>query len=167
MYLILVAPMLAFGAQLAEDRETAEVENVRAIDEALAKVAAVAAGFEQTLTKTVRTEVASAVKTVRASTVDPKRDRWRWPLMVAALAGGLLLLALGSFSGAVAQRTLDTARRSLPGGAGSHISWLASAQATIATWPVLPFVVTTAVLLVLTIALGMRKSGPGYRKIFP
>ncbi len=138
MYLILATPILEFEAQIAE-----------------------------TITKTVRTEVASALKTVPAATVGRKRDRLRWPLSVAAVAGGLLLLAFGSFSGAVAQRTLDVTQRLVPPRAAIHVPWVVSAQATIATWPVFPFVVATTILLVLTVILGVRKSGPAYRKIFP
>ncbi len=165
MYLILVTPILEFEAQITENRQNANVEMTRATNEALAKIAAVAGSVEQTIAKTVRTEVASALQAVPRA--DYKPERWRWPLTVAVVAGGLLLLAGGSFSGAVAQRTLDVTQRLQPSRAMIHVPWVLWAQATIATWPVLPFVVATAILLVLTMVLGVRKSGPVYRKIFP
>lgn len=163
MYAITVAPLLGFEAQITENGKTATVETARAMDEALAKIAGVADGFERTLTKTVRSEVVSALKTVK-SAVDPRRDRWHWPAQLAAITGALLLLAVGSLSGAVAQYALDARR--LPR-AAFHVPWLATAQAAVATWPVVPFVVATAMLLAVVIVLGVRKSGPVSHKIFP
>lgn len=116
--------------------------------------------------------VAAAMPMVRtapsAAPSSPPRG-WRWPLTVAALAGGLLLLALASFSGAVAQWSLDASRCRVLGAAMTvpHLPWMSAAGSTIATWPVLPFVIATAVMLVIIVLLGLRKSGPAYRKVFP
>lgn len=116
--------------------------------------------------------VAAAMSMVRtapsAAPSSPPRG-WRWPLTVVALACGLLLLALASFSGAVAQWSLDASRCRVLGAAMTvpHLPWMSAAGSTIATWPVLPFVIATAVMLVIIVLLGLRKSGPAYRKVFP
>lgn len=117
----------------------------------------------------IEAAVASAMTGSRAAPSVNATRGWRWPLIVATLAGGFLFLALASFSGAVAQRSLDASRCRVLGAAVTvpHPPWISKAGATIATWPVLPFVIATALMLVVIVLLGLRKSGPAYRKVFP
>ena len=116
----------------------------------------------------IEAAAAAATAAIQASPATGARRVWRWPLRVAVLAGAMLLFAFASFTGAVAQWSLDAGRcRAIGTITAPHLPWISAAAATVATWPTLPFVVASAALLIVIACLGIRKSGPAYRKVFP
>jgi hypothetical protein len=164
MYALVVSPMFAIQEQLVENRQAATLETKRAMDAAVGKIAAVAGGFEETLARIIDKKVVAALTAVQiAPPIVAQRELWRWPKTIAAVAAVFLALALASFSGAVSQHAIDVKY----GPRMPHVPWVVAAQTSISTWPVLPFVVATAVLLVLLIVVGLRKSGPASRKTWP
>ena len=94
---------------------------------------------------------------------------WRWPTYLVTGGGIVLAFALVSFSAAVGQWSIDAGRCNTLGTiiAYPRVPWLGAAGATVRSWPVLPWVIASAVLAISLVVLAIRKSGPSTVKLWP